>query len=80
MSREKKPLEIEVGEIKISRTPEEEYKISLPKKLSRDHLIQLYNAVQLLFDEEQKEILEEKRAKGLKTYVEYRGDEIVREY
>jgi len=47
---------------------------------SIEDLMHLQVAIQQLFDEEWKEIQEERKARGQKTYVEYRGGEVVKEY
>ena len=75
-----KEVVIEIGKCRIERTKDGEYHVKTPGKLSRDDLIHLASAIQQLFDEEQQEILEEKKAKGIKTYVEYRGEQVVAEY
>ena len=45
-----------------------------------DDLIYVQAAIQQIMDEEWREMLEERRARGQKTYVEYRGGEVVQEY
>ena len=47
---------------------------------SAEDLMHLQAAIQQIMDEEYAELLEERRARGQKTYVEYRGEEVVQEY
>jgi len=78
-----KDFEKSVGPMKSSRK-EGKYIIETPSGSvvvnSRDELMYLKMAVDAIFEEEHREVLEERRAAGQKTYVEYRGEQVAFEY
>ena len=79
----KKDFEKQAGKAKASRKGGR-YTIEIDgQKIelnSVEDLMYLQAAVQQIMDEEYKELLEEKKAKGQVTYREWRGGEVVAEY
>lgn len=66
--------------VKIKKIGDQSYELEVPEVIGRDELIQLLATINQILEEEHKKIIEERKAKGIKTYVEYRGDKVVSEY
>ena len=50
------------------------------ENLTRDEIAELSAALMAIINLEHEELIEEKRARGEKIYVEYRGEQVVQEY
>ena len=50
------------------------------ENLTRDEVAELSAALMAIINLEHEEMIEEKRARGEKIYVEYRGGQVVQEY
>lgn len=50
------------------------------ENLTRDEVAELSAALMAIINLEHEELIEEKRARGEKIYVEYRGGQVVQEY
>jgi len=50
------------------------------ENLTRDEVAELSAALMAIINLEHEELIEEKRARGEKIYVEYRGEQVAQEY
>lgn len=77
----KKDIDVAVGPAKASRKAGK-YVVETPKgRLEFDNMEEVMHlrlALDALVQKEWEEIQEERRARGQKTYVEYRGEEVVK--
>jgi hypothetical protein len=77
----KKDIEVGVGPAKARRKAGK-YVVETPKGRlefdSQEEIMHLRLALDALVQQEWQEIQEERKAKGQKTYVEYRGEEVVK--